>query len=214
MSLKLTKFAHSCVLVENENEAVLFDPGMFSWNSGLVNVAELPRLAAVVITHQHPDHFSEPFVRALLADQPDIQWIAPPDIHQTLQSYGVTKFTDQSVPNIEVVVGQHAFLGSFGGPAQNLTVHFARQVTALGDSHEERPVKDIVFLPVDAPWGSSVGALDLALKLKPKYVLPVHDWMWKDEWRALWYGRFKEALAPLGVTFLEPVDGQPIEISL
>ncbi len=212
--MKLTKFAHSCVLVEESGKAVLFDPGMFSWQSGLVNVAELPRLDAVVITHQHADHFSEPFVRALLAAQPEVQWVAPPDIHGALQEFGITKFTADSVNDLQVTVGQHAFLGSFAPTAQNLTVHYLDKVTAPGDSHDFSEIKELVFLPVDAPWGSSVAAVELAKKLKPKYVLPVHDWMWKDEWRKLWYGRFKDVLKAEGILFLEPKDAEPIEIQL
>jgi L-ascorbate metabolism protein UlaG (beta-lactamase superfamily) len=63
--MRLTKFVHSCVLVEDNEKSILFDPGIFSWKSGLVDVAKLPQLDTIAISHRHPDHFAEPFVDAL-----------------------------------------------------------------------------------------------------------------------------------------------------
>ncbi len=63
--MKITKFVHSCLLVEAEGKVILVDPGDFSWGSGTFDIVKLNQLDKIVITHEHSDHFCEPFVKAL-----------------------------------------------------------------------------------------------------------------------------------------------------
>jgi L-ascorbate metabolism protein UlaG (beta-lactamase superfamily) len=212
--MKLTKFVHSCVLVEHENKAVLFDPGIFSWNSGLINVASMPMLDAVVVSHKHPDHCAEPFVRELATVFPDAQWFAPSDTHDDLKNWGVVRVSNQSQGDFEISEGEHAPVEPFSNQVMNLVTHWASVITQPGDSHNFSESKEVLLLPVQAPWGTTVRAVNLALELKPKYVLPIHDWMWRDEWREMSYDRLEDALNGTDITFLRPIDGKPIEVQL
>lgn len=212
--MKLTKFVHSCVLAEDGGKAILFDPGIFSWNSGLVDVAKLPELNAVVVSHQHSDHLGEPFVRALTKQFPDVQWLAAPDSHELLKSYGANNVSDQSTDEIEVIVGDHAHVAPFGVQVQNMVTNWHGVITHPGDTHDFSSPKDILLLPVQAPWATTVRAVELALQYKPKYVLPIHDWMWNEEWRQNCYNRFEQILNDTNTKFLWPVDGQPIDLTL
>lgn len=212
--MKITKFVHSCVLIEDGDYTILFDPGIFSWLSGLIEITKLPKLSAVVVTHKHKDHLGDPFVSALAMVQPDIQWIAPPDAHEKLMQLGVKKVTDKSFGGIEVVVGQHADITPLAELVQNLTVNYADKLTDPGDSHEFTSTKPLLLMPVDAPWGSTAGAARLVTKLKPKYVLPIHDSMWHDDWRQNWYAVMRDYFKTIDVTFLTPTNGQPIELDL
>ena len=58
MNLSLTKFSHSCVLLEQTERVILFDPGDFSWSEGLIKnkLDSLERLDYLILTHVHPDH--------------------------------------------------------------------------------------------------------------------------------------------------------------
>lgn len=212
--MKLTKYAHSCVLAEDAGSTILFDPGIFSWQSGTFDVGALQKLDAVVVTHKHPDHLGEPFVRALVAAFPDTVWITPADAHDDLKSFGVQNVTDKDISAIglTVRVGEHALVEPFGIQVQNLQADWNGKLTAPGDSHDITTSNDVLFLPVQAPWGTTIRAIQLALKLKPKFVLPVHDWMWNEEWRQRSYDRFENIFSDSGTTFLRPVDGQPIEV--
>ena len=49
--MRLTKFGHSCLLVEEGGARVLLDPGSFS-----DGFERLEGLTAVCVTHQHADH--------------------------------------------------------------------------------------------------------------------------------------------------------------
>ena len=63
--MKITKFVHSCLLVETPEIKVLIDPGKFTFDSHLLNVSRLDNLDYIVITHEHPDHYHEGFLRQI-----------------------------------------------------------------------------------------------------------------------------------------------------
>jgi len=212
--MKITKFVHSCVLVEDGGRAVLIDPGAFSWQSGLVDVASLPKLDAIYVTHLHGDHLEEPFIKALLESQPNVPWIAPEDAARQLQSFGVQNISQQTPSGDSIFIGDHANLDPLGPTPKNMVVHLADKLTHPGDSHTFTQTKLVLCLPVDAPWGSTLDAVRLAIQLKPKYVLPIHDYMWNDTWRKNWYCNIADCLKQFNIEFLYPIDGQPIEIDV
>jgi len=57
-------------------------------------------------------------------------------------------------------------------------------------------------------------ALNLALALKPKHVLPIHDWHWRDEARESTYQNFEQILGKEGITFYKLQTGVPVDIPL
>ena len=141
-----------------------------------------------------------------------MQWFAPSDAHEHLRSWGVQNVTNSSSGNVVVTENDHAPVAPFGVQVHNLVSHWADKVTHPGDTHDITDSKEVLLLPVQAPWGTTIRAIELALELKPKYVLPIHDWMWNDQWREMSYDRFESVFADTEVTFLRPVDGQSIEL--
>ena len=64
--MKITKFVHSCLLVEMPapiSRTALFDPGVWS----TVDVNKLEYLDDIIITHEHGDHFDPELVKKLNA---------------------------------------------------------------------------------------------------------------------------------------------------
>jgi L-ascorbate metabolism protein UlaG (beta-lactamase superfamily) len=211
--MKITKLVHSCVLVEHDGKAVLFDPGIFSWESGLIKVNSLPQLDTIVVSHKHADHCAEPFVRELVQAFPDAEWFAPSDTHEKLKNWGVPRVTNQSGGDILAAEEDHAPVKPFAEQVLNLACHWNNLVTHPGDIHSFADTKDILLLPVQAPWGTTIRAVQLALELKPKFVLPIHDWMWNDAWRETCYARFEQLFAENDITFLRPINGQSLEVN-
>ena len=228
--IKITKLVHSCVLVEKDGYATLFDPGMFSWQSGLVDISKLPDLNEVVVTHKHGDHMSEDFVRALVDRFSDVQWFAPSDAHQDLRSWGVKNVANgvagedsDSLPGgqiHELVIseGDHAPVEPFGVQVANIQAHWKGVLTHPGDTHQIHESKSILLLPVQAPWGSTVEAFRLPIELAKnnelKYIIPIHDWMWNDQWRNHVYGRLDAVFKDSGITVIHPENGRSVQIDL
>ena len=53
-----------------------------------------------------------------------------------------------------------------------------------------------------------------ALRLKPKAIIPIHDWHWKDEVRKEIYRRLNTFFSRKGITFYQMETGQPQQIDL
>src|SRR5512139_3243195 len=59
--MRVTHLGHACLLVEMADRRVLIDPGNFS--SGYEDLRDLD---AIIVTHNHPDHFDPDRAPALL----------------------------------------------------------------------------------------------------------------------------------------------------
>lgn len=212
--MKITKYVHSCLLVETEKETILIDPGDYSWESGLFDIDALDKLDIVVVTHEHPDHFHEPFIRALVKKFPDVCFITTPGVADQLHTMGFKKAFCESTPSVQVFsTNRHASVEPLAPPPpENIAVHIAGRLTVGGDRHDLEESKEILALPITAPWGSVKQGAEMVMRLKPKTVIPIHDWHWREKARAGEYERSGGVYKEHGITFIEPVDGQPMEV--
>jgi len=212
--MKITKFVHSCLLVEMPepvNRTALFDPGVFS--EAALDVENLQWLDNIIITHSHADHFSLPLVQKLVAKFPEVRITAPPDVAAQLAQAGITATSDPSEGIVFFDAPHEDGEPLFTAPEQCAT-HYLDKLTHPGDSHSFTESKPILALPVQAPWGSTINALNLALTLKPTYVLPIHDWHWSDDARAQLYDRLEKVLAAQHITFCRLTIGSPVVLDI
>ena len=212
MKMKITKYVHSCLLVETPDRACVIDPGRYSWASGSFDVARLKRLDNIVITHEHGDHMHLPFVQALVAKFPDVQVTSTPAAAKLLISAGLMNVGDQSSEGIELFAAAHESNVPLGSPPKHTGVHVLDRLTHPGDSHHFAGSKEILALPVTSGWGTQGAAAALATELKPKYVIPIHDWMWNEQARVKYYDLFERYFESQGISFIRPKDGVAFEL--
>ena len=62
----VTKYIHSCLLLEEGGEQLLFDPGTFTFKEGLVKPEQFRNIKWMVVTHTHPDHFDVPAIKQII----------------------------------------------------------------------------------------------------------------------------------------------------
>lgn len=210
--MKITKLVHSCLLVEMPdpiNRTALFDPGTFS----TVDVDSLQYLDDIIITHSHADHFDLDLVKQLFAKFPEVHITAPDDVVETLNAESIPA-TSALSDGITFFEAPHEGHEPFLAPPPNLGVHYLDMLSHPGDSHHFTETKSILALPMQAPWGSTQVAFDLVRELKPKYVVPIHDWHWRDEARDSIYERFEQLLGQEGITFVKAVNGEPFTLDI
>lgn len=211
MKLTITKFIHACLLVETPDRVAIFDPGSMSVPA--LDVDGLTRLDDIFITHVHGDHMSVPLLKKLIAKFPAVRITSTDEVVKQLATEAIKATTTLPV-GVSLFDSPHESVAPlFGQPPQEIGIHYLDVLSDPGDSHSFHETKAILALPVQAPWGSSIKALNLALELKPLHVLPIHDWHWSDVARAQMYDMFEHVLGEQGIKFYKLATGQPIEIS-
>jgi L-ascorbate metabolism protein UlaG (beta-lactamase superfamily) len=211
MKVKVTKFVHACLLVETPGRVALFDPGSMSTPN--IDINSLASLDDIFITHVHGDHMDIPFIKRLVEKFPAVRITTTEEAVQQLANEGV-KASSTPPDGVTFFDSPHESVKPLFPPPQEIGIHYLDVLSDPGDSHSFHETKAILALPVTAPWGSTIRALNLALELKPKFVLPIHDWHWRDEAREQTYGRFEQVLGEQGITFYKLQTGQPVEIDV
>lgn len=212
--MKITKFEHSCLLVEMPepvNRTVLFDPGVMSEEA--LNVNRLGYLDDIFITHEHPDHLSINLIKKLVSKFPEVRITTTNSIKQQLNVEGISASAEVS-EGIEFFDSPHEGHLPMFNPPEEVGIHYLKLLSHPGDSHSFKETREILALPVTAPWGSTDRAVQLALELKPKYIIPIHDWHWKDEVRIDMYKRLETLFENDGIKFFKVETGKPIVIEV
>jgi L-ascorbate metabolism protein UlaG (beta-lactamase superfamily) len=207
--MKITKFVHSCLLVENDGRVALFDPGAMSQDAFDINAID--KLDDIFITHIHQDHVHAPFVKALVEKFPEVRITSTQEVADMLSKENIKVHTDPP-EGVVFFESPHESVEPLFPSPQEIGIHYLDKLTHPGDSHSFKETKEILALPITAPWGSSIKALNLTLELKPKYVVPIHDWHWNDQARAQMYDGYANVLEKSGITLLKPETGKPIDV--
>ena len=176
--MKLTKYEHACAVIEEDEQTLILDPGVFSRS---FPPETLTNAAAAIVTHNHPDHFDRKHLTTLLAQNPGVTIYAPEDVTDPLGHIPITHVA----PGDTVTVGP--FTLSFGGgehavidediPApKNLTVTINQTVYYPGDSFvlpEQNP--EIILTPIIAPWSKISETIDFIQATHAHVYIPTHD---------------------------------------
>lgn len=208
--MKITKYLHSCLLIQEQDSAILFDPGEYTYSEKVLDIQNIPILDYILITHEHADHMSIPFLHELINQFPNVEIISNSSVVTLLKAENInasTKIPDfiqtETVPHEDVVLSV---------PPENIQFTLFNMLTNPGDSHHVRNTSSILALPIQAPWGSFATAIKLAEELGPKTVIPIHDWHWKDEVRRGLYKRAKDYLKDSNIDFKLMETGEAVEV--
>lgn len=196
--MKITKHLHSCLSVEENGTTLLFDPGIYTYQDKGLAIDSLKQLDYLLITHEHHDHMFVPFVKEIVAKFPKVQIISNTSVQTILASYNIHVATEgNEIVSFEDAPHEHVF----GQSPKNISITILGKLTHPGDSMRFTKTAEILALPIQSPWGSYVQALEKAKEIKPKVVIPIHDWHWKDEARNQFYQRATEYLKEFGIEF-------------
>ncbi|MEU8030088.1 MBL fold metallo-hydrolase [Streptomyces sp. NPDC049099] len=182
--MKLTKKSHACVRLEKDGQTLVIDPGGFSEPDAALGAD------AVLVTHEHPDHFDEFRLRAAMENNPaaeiwtlksvadQISAAFPGRVHTVghgdtftaagfeVQVHGeLHAVIHPDIPRI-TNVGYLIDDGRVFHPGDALTVP-GRQVETL-------------MLPVMAPWNKISEVIDYVREVRPQRAYDVHDALLTD----------------------------------
>ncbi|MEU2225587.1 MBL fold metallo-hydrolase [Streptomyces sp. NPDC018347] len=182
--MKLTKKSHACVRLEKEGRTLVIDPGGFSEQDAAAGAD------AILVTHEHPDHFDEGRLRTALEDNPaaaiwTLKSVAdrlaaafPGRVHTvghgdafTAAGFDVRVHGELHAvihPDIPRItnVGYLIDDGRVFHPGDALTV-------------PGHPVETLL-LPVMAPWNKISEVIDYVREVRPLRAYDVHDALLTD----------------------------------
>lgn len=175
--MRLTKLGHACVRLDIGGARLVIDPGAFS-GADLLDGA-----TAVLITHEHFDHFDADLVRAALAADRELTvWTTAAVAAQLREVSGqvhvVSHGDTPEIAGIDVhVYGEkHARMHPEIGPPDNVGFLVAGAVFHPGDALTvpEEPVPTLLA-PADAPWLRALDLINFARAVAPQRLYSIHD---------------------------------------
>ncbi|MBV7672080.1 MBL fold metallo-hydrolase [Streptomyces halstedii] len=179
----LIKKAHSCVRLEGDGRTLVIDPGGFSEDDAAVGAD------AILVTHEHPDHFDEGRLRAGLESNPAAQVWTLRSVAEQLSAafpgrvHTVGHGDTFSAAGFDVQVhGElHAVIHPDIPRITNIGFLVDGSVFHPGDALTvpDRPV-DTLMLPVMAPWNKISEVIDYVREVAPRRAIDVHDALLTD----------------------------------
>lgn len=175
--MRVNKFEHAALRIDAGDEALLIDPGSFT-----TPLDDLSGLVAVVITHEHPDHWTPDHLDRILRAAPATPIFAPSGVARAAEGYEITVVS----PGDTVTVGAFT-LRFFGGAhevihsslpvIENVGVLVNDGLYYPGDSYAvpEGVEVDTLAAPLGAPWLKVGEAMDFVLAVKPRRAFGTHD---------------------------------------
>ncbi|MFB7322846.1 MBL fold metallo-hydrolase [Streptomyces sp. NPDC056190] len=182
--MKLTKKSHACVRLEKDGRTLVIDPGGFSEQDAASGAD------AILVTHEHADHFDEGRLRAALESRPGAEiWTLksvaeqiaaafPGRVHTVGHgdTFTVAGFDVQVHGELHAVihpdipritnVGYLVDGGRVFHPGDALTV-------------PDVPVETLM-LPVMAPWNKISEVIDYVREVGPQRAYDIHDALLTD----------------------------------
>lgn len=211
VKMRITKFVHSCLLVEHDGLSVLIDPGVYSWPR--IELDKLPDLDVLLISHVHTDHYCLEAVRGLRERFSGLPIVTNSEVEALLER-GKVELHTQVFSWCETSDMGHPPVPWKDDDCLNTAFHLFDQLTFAGDSLELSETRPILALPITATWGSTAAAVELAVKLRPQIVIPIHDWHWHDAARTKVYSDVESVLTKHNIRFQPLNTGIPKEITL
>ncbi len=190
MDVTITKLVHACLLVEVNGRRILLDPGGFSWDDERLDLSIVEGVDRILITHEHADHVSADFVRAALERSNNATVETTSSLAAILHDQGI----DATTTGTPQFAAPHERIPIGPGPS-NTGFHVEGVLTHPGDSHSFVETMPILAMPFAAPWGSLVAGVDRTRLVRPRYVIPVHDWFLSDDGKAFMYRLAEMGLA-------------------
>ncbi|NVM98824.1 MBL fold metallo-hydrolase [Arthrobacter sp. SDTb3-6] len=216
----LTKYSHACVRIEKEDGALVIDPGTLSETGEVLAGAD-----AILITHEHADHFDQEAVLAALAATPSLPVHAPAVVADALRAAapgtagqvhttaaGGT-FTTAGF-SVRCLGGQHALIHPSIPVVANVGYLVDDAVYHPGDSLIVPPGVQVqtLLVPVHAPWSKVAEVVDFVVSVRAPKAFQIHDALLNESGLAFTESHIARLGAQHGTDFRHLAAGDSVEV--
>jgi L-ascorbate metabolism protein UlaG (beta-lactamase superfamily) len=211
--MRITKFGHACVRIEHDGTTVVLDPGVFT-DAEAIDGAD-----AVLITHEHPDHYVPDHLRATDARIFTIEAVAAkiredaPDVAERITVVTPGETLDVGLP-VRVVGEMHAIIHPEIPRIFNSGYVLTAGETKIyhpGDSlTEPGEAVDVLLVPSSAPWLKASEAIEFARAVKAPRNLAIHDRIYTEAAHGILESQMNLFLPQEGLEYVRRADGQDL----
>ena len=175
--MKLTKLEHAALILEVSGRRLFIDPGNFT-----TALTETANTEAVVITHEHADHWTPEQLDRILSLNPDVPIFAPAGVAAAATGYTVTVVGDGDTAEagpfrLRFFGAKHAVIHSSIPVVDNVGVLVNDELYYAGDAFTvpEGVSVGTLAVPAAAPWMKIAEAMDYVLAVKPRRSFTTHE---------------------------------------
>ena len=212
--MRITKYEHAALRVDEAGRSLIIDPGSFT-----TPLDELGDVVAVVITHEHPDHWTGSHLDRILRAAPGTPILSTAGVAAAASDHEITVVA----PGDEVVIGgftlrffggRHAVIHESLPEIQNLGVLVNDELYYPGDSYAVPEGVDVSTLaaPLGAPWLKIGEAMDFVLAVAPRRCFGTHDMTLSTIGRTMHRQRLQWATEQGGGTFFELDPAESLDV--
>lgn len=175
--MRVTRHEHATLRIDAKGETLLVDPGSFT-----APLYDLSGLVGVVITHEHPDHWTPEHLDRILRDAPGTPIFAPAAVARAADGYDITVVAPGDAARagdfaLRFFGGTHAPIHSSVPRIENVGVLINEKLYYPGDSYAvpDDCEVDTLAAPLGAPWLRISDAMEFVLAVRPRRAFGTHD---------------------------------------
>ena len=174
--MRITKYEHACFMASIADKKLIVDPGSFT-----VPLPDMNNVVAVVITHEHGDHWTPEHLQRIKDNSPEVKFFGPAGVVAAASDFEVTEVKEGDKIEIdpftlEFFGAKHAQIHASIPIIDNVGVLINDEVFYPGDSFTLGPVGvDLLAVPASAPWLKIGEVMDYVAAAKPKRSFATHE---------------------------------------
>jgi L-ascorbate metabolism protein UlaG (beta-lactamase superfamily) len=212
--MRVTKQEHACLILESAGKTLVIDPGMFT--TALVGLNDV---VAVVITHEHGDHWTAAQLTHILDRNPDLKIYGPEGVAIAATDFDITVVKEGDVIDAEPFAlrffgEKHAVIHSSIPIVDNVGVLVNDSLYYPGDSFTvpEGVDVDALAAPVGAPWLKIGEAIDFVLAVRPRRAFATHEMVLSTAGKGMGGDRLKWAVEQGGGEYVALDPGDTLDL--
>lgn len=214
--MKLTKYEHSCVVLEKDGKSLVIDPGELS--SSFV-VPE--NCVGVIVTHEHFDHLDQSKLQTIIDADSSVQILANQAVVALLNEkekeravvVEAGKIIKVGEFTLEFVGGMHEQVRPELSACENTGVIIDGVFYHPGDAHFV-PDEQIKWLavPLNAPWSRVSETCDFVKLIRPSHAVAIHDGLLSEAGVKTYQAHVSAACENIGTQLHILKSGEQIEL--
>lgn len=212
--MRLTKLEHACLMLEAAGKTLIVDPGSFTTPLlGTTNVV------AIVVTHEHADHWTDDQLRRILERNPDARIFGPAGVATAASEFDITVVRDGDTIDIAPFTlrffgEKHAVIHRSIPVVDNVGVLINGLLYYAGDSFTvpEGVTVDTLAVPAGAPWLKISEVIDYVEAVKPRRSFPTHEMVLSVAGKSMSNARIQSATENGGGEFFPLEPGESLDL--